>query len=304
MANPLSIKYKPGFTIRYGWCGMSDSMESLVKEIGDIENERLHVREALLQIYMNDKVFREALTVCNDIDANRALFELDDVKEGAAQAYMEELDALRQEAVMCREAAPLQMLGFISEACEKDSMLDPITLRITGGHHVKRISTLGRFNNNYLELVKFFLDLYGENVVAPYAASGTPSFLTPVTFVGWGDPYCIGQTFSFLPEMIEEGFVEIECDNWGGGWHEPYIIADWSSGVKIVSTEKKSVILKGDKELIKSEVPIAGNTIPVSSCGSYVASIEECGEFTVNIYYRSKDMSKRIWVYTHDFCCK
>lgn len=201
------------------------------------------------------------------------MFELDDVKEGAAQAYMEELDALRQEAAMYKGAAPLQMLGFISEACEKDSMLDPITLRITGGHHVKRISTLGRFNNNYLELVKFFLDLYGENVVVPYAASGTPSFLTPVTFVGWGGPDSIGQTFSFLPEMIEEGFVEIECDNWGGGWHEPYIIADWSSGVKIVSTEKKSVILKCDKELIKSEVSIAGNTIPVISCGSYLASI-------------------------------
>lgn len=303
MANPLSIKYKPGFAIRYGWCGMSDSMESLVKEIGDMKKGRLHVREALLQIYMNDEVFREALTACSDIDANSALFELDDVKEEAAQAYMEELDALRRESAMCREAAPWQMLDFISEACEKDSMLDPITMRITGGHYVKRLTALGQFNNNYLELVKFFLELYGENVVAPSAASGTPCFLTPVTFVGWGGPDSIGQTFSFLPEMIEEGLVEIECDKWGG-WHEPHIIADWSSGVKIAGTEKKSVILKGDKGLIKSEVPIAGNTVPVSSCGSYLASIEECGEFTVNIYYRSKDMSERILVYTHWFCCK
>lgn len=303
MANPLSIKYKPGFEIRYGWCGMSDSMKSLVKKIDDIEKERLHVREALLQIYMNDKSFREALTVCNDIDANRALFELDDVKEETAQAYMEELAALRQDAAMCREAAPQQMLGFISEACEKDSMLDPITLRMTGGHYVIRLSALGRFNKSYKELTEFFLGLYGNNVVIPYAASGTPSFLTPVTFVGWGGPDSIGQTFSFLPEMIENGFVEIECDNWGE-WHEPYIVKDWSSGVKIVGTEKKSVILKCDKELIKSEVPIAGNMIPVSSCSKYVGSIEECGEFTVNIYYRSKDMSRRICVFTYDFCCK
>lgn len=303
MTNPLSIKYKPGFTIQYGWYGMSDSMESLVKEIGDIEKERHHVREALLHIYMNDEVFREALAACNDIDTNRALFELYDVKKEVAQAYMEELAALQYDAFLCREAVPKQMLNLIAEASEKDSTLASITLSMTGSPNIKRMSALGQFNKNSLELVEFFLGLYGNNVIAPCAASGTPSFLTPVTFVGWGGPDSIGQTFSILPEMIENGYVEIECDNWGK-WYKPSINKDWSSGIKVVNTEKKSVILKCDKELIKPEVSIAGKMIPVCSCGKYVASIEEYGEFTVNIYYRSKDMGKRICVLTYDFCCK
>ena len=30
----------------------------------------------------------------------------------------------------------------------------------------------------------------------------------------------------------------------------------------------------------------------------------EAGEFTINIYYKSKDGNKRICLYSYDFCCK
>lgn len=303
MTNPLSIKYQPGFTIRYGWCGMSDSMETFVKKMDNIEDSRLHLREALLYIYMNNEAFREALASCSDMEACVALFELDDVKNEVAQVYIEELANLRLDAIACRDADTRQILTLVSEARGKDSMFDPITLQMTGGPHVKRLSELGRFNKNYQDLVDFFLKQYSEHIVRPYAATGIPSFLNPVTFCGWGGPDSIGQTFSFLSELFENGYIEIECDNWEE-WNCPDIIEEWSSGVKVVRTDHESVILECDTELIKSEVPIAGKMIPVSSCGKYVVSIEECGEFIVNIYYRSKDMSERICVFTYDFCCK
>ncbi len=47
-----------------------------------------------------------------------------------------------------------------------------------------------------------------------------------------------------------------------------------------------------------------GKMIFVDICDKYVVYIKGAGSFYVDIYFKSKDMSKRIRLFTYDFWCK
>ena len=84
----------------------------------------------------------------------------------------------------------------------------------------------------------------------------------------------------------------------------PIINEDWSSGVKVVKTKNHSIILELDDTFIKEQLPISGKMVPTTECGEYVAASWEQGEYTINIYFTSKDGDKRICLYSYNFCCK
>lgn len=303
MSHPLSIKYKPGFSIRYGWCGECVSVEEpLIQNEGNGKAVS-RIREILLSLYMNDESYRQALEACESIEAETALFELDGVGEKAAQIYIDELRNLRTDALACRDASPKEMLKMVAEAGERDDKLSPIEQSIEGSPEVNRMALLGRFNKDYRGLVRLFMNLYRDGSVSPFAPSGRPNFMAPVTFLGWGGPDNLGQTFGFLPEIMEYGNVEIECPDWKE-YRPPHIISEWSTGVMVVETHARSIVLRRKLFLNKTEVVISGKAVPVSECGKYVASIKEAGEFEINIYFRPFNSDDRICVFTYGFCCK
>ena len=301
--NPLSIKYKPSIPICYGWNRKRETMSQVIEEMNVSESDRNLIREALVSLFVNDNAFKEALDTCKNIESSTKFLDLDSINQDVAKMYIEELQNLHRDAEVTRNATPEEFLHLYSQACEEDEELDTFIRSMNGGYSVPRLVKLGIFNRNYKGIVKLFRDLYRYNIICPYNPSGKPTFLTPATFVGWGGSNSMGQSFSFLPETFEDGYVVIECDRWGE-FYKPEIREDRGSGVRLVRTENRYVILKLDPTKIQPSISLDGQMVSVSDCGKYVASISERGEFTVNIFYMSDDSSLRILLYTYDFCCK
>ena len=305
MTHPLSIKFKPATTIRYGWSGIAETMEGILATWKESPDLRKVLREAMLHIYTADESFREALDSISATDINAKSLELNDVNETDAMTYKEELQNLQHDAFVLRNLDPKTIFQLMIQAIGKDGNVSHVLPGKDGGPNLDRVVKLARYNENYKELAVFMRSLYEQGRMQPTSLSGRPSFLHPVKFVGWGGPRSTGQSFSFLPETFAGGYVEIECDIWGAGkYHQPDINEDWSSGVKVVKTKNRSIVLELDGTSIKEQIPISGKMVPATECGEYVASTWEKGEFTINIYYKSKDGDKRICLYSYSFCCK
>ena len=305
MTHPLSIKFKPATIIRYGWSGMAETMENILATWKESPDLRKVLREAMLFIYTTDESFREALDCISSTDINATSLELNDVNETDAIIYKEELQNLQHDAFVYRNLDSNNIFQMMIQAIGKDGNVFHILPGKDGGPNLDRIVKLARYNENFKELAIFMRSLYEQGRMQPTSLSDRPSFFHPVKFVGWGGPRSTGQSFSFLPETFEGGYVEIECDIWGADkYHQPIINEDWSSGVRVVKTQKHSIVLELDDTAIKEQVPISGKMVPATECGEYVAAIWEKGEFTINIYYKSKDGDKRICLYSYNFCCK
>lgn len=304
MTHPLSIKFKPATIIRYGWSGTAETMERILHKWEGNPNLRNVLREAMLYIYIKDRNYKMAIDNFSTTGTDVASLELNDVNETDARIYREELKSLYHDAFVLGNLDAATIIQLMIQAIGKDGDEVHILPGKDGGPHLDRLVKLARYNGNYKELAIFIRSLHEQGRMQPTALSGIPSFFHPVKFAGWGGPRSTGQSFSFLPETFEGGYVEMECDIWGGEYHQPIINEDWSSGVKVVETNNNSIVLELDRSSVKSEIPISGMMVPSSECGEYVAATWEDGEFTINIYYKSKDGNKRICLYSYDFCCK
>lgn len=285
--------------MRYGWAGRADSMSEVLARTSCTESSRTYLREALLILYVNDEAFREALASCSDIAANASLLELDGIDDDVAQMYIDELGHLRDDAVAAREGDGKLVIGMIAKAIDRDEQMDPMLRSITGGHHVKRVTSLCEFNKHHEELTRYFLSLYGEGKLCACEEAGRPSVLAPATFIGWAGPGSSGQAFAFLPTAFEYGRFEIQCSH-----GSPFLMEEWCSGIKIAETTESSVIIDRDEASVKPAVPIAGGMVPTASCSKHVAAMEESGEFEILIFFIDKETGTRSLVYSYEFCCK
>ena len=304
MTYPLSIKYESATVIKYRWNGIVKNMESILEQWKGNENLRNVLREAMLYVYMRDKRYKEAIDSLSVTGIDDASLELTDVNEADAMIYREELQNLHHDASAFRDLEPDAFLQIMMQAIEKDGGIYDNEWDKDGDPNLNRIVKLASYSKNYKELAIFIRSLYEQDRIEPLEFSGTPSLLNPVKFAGWGGLRNSGESFSFLPETFEGGYVEIESDNWGGELYKPFIMTYWSSGVKVVEIKDHSIVLELDSASVKDEIPISGMMVPTTECGEYVAAIREFGEFSVDIYYKSKDSDKRICLYSRYFCCK
>lgn len=308
--SPLSIYYEPENTITYGWAGRAKSMSEILLAMSvedkDQERNKNNIYDALLQFFLTYSEFRDRLMAEPESAVERKELRLSKLPQRIADLYYNQLSAFRREAVKVISAKPKAFMSFFVEAVQKDSKMDAIELRITGGRASKLVKTLSVFNSNKKQLAKYILGWYECGRLKATSATDSPNLLTPATFIGFSGKSATGESFALCPETFEEGYVVVKCDNWSGRC-EPEVIESRCSGVKVERVNKDTIVLSLDRSFVKESLVFGSNTVPTSKTGEYVIAISEAGEFDVEIFYRKTldaPESEDIRVFAYNFCCK
>lgn len=311
--SPLSIYYTPEEQITYGWGNTDENIAGFLNSLKDNFEERLNavtqwIDDILLALYQQDEAFRNALSQTFDQPVPREALQLKNIPQKLADLYYERLTAFQQAAGEATQAPPMEYIRLMVEAQNEDAESDPMERSLSGDKALKRIETFGIYNDYADLLAGFMRQCYAEGKLYVTASEGHPSPLSPATFIGWGGPECIGQSFSLFPETFSKGYAVIRCSNWNSeDYCTPEIIGEWSSGIKVVAEEDYAFLLTLDEALVKDHLIVNGRTIPTSLYGPYVVSIRECGEFRVDISYRPliyTGPEDDILLFSYDFICK
>lgn len=298
--NPISVFYDHGFPVYYTWDGKGEDLATVLNRIKDDNGSRNLVYKILLRLFRESEPFRKAILDI-EIDAiNGELIDADSLPREAVGTYIDCLAHFAEVAkkvVNCRPEEILPMMADFVDAVNEARFHWFMT-------DVDIAELLSEFNIHADALSKYMLTLL-ETKFEASAPEGRPTPLRPVTFLGWGGPDSVGQSYGLNAGTFKDGFVEIRCDNWSEHGGVSRVIGDWCSGVKVVASDAESVTLVLDKSRVKQEVPIGGGMVPTKECGEYVMAIEECGEFNVDIYYKPEiDSADKVHIFSYDYCCK
>lgn len=311
IATPLSIYYESGQLITYGWIGhvrsMSEMLLRMTAEDKDLECNRQNVSDALLQFFRTCREFRETLLSDPETPIARKDLHMQKLPQTIADMYYSQLTTFRRDAVKIINAKPKAYMSFFTEAVQKDSAMDDIVWRITGGRASKLVKQLSVFNDNRSQLAKYILGWYRDSRLNVTAATGSPDLITPATFIGFSGEEATGESFALCPEMFEGGYVVVKCDKWGGNYYVPEIIEERCSGVKEERVHDDTIVLSLDHSLVKESLVFGRNNVSTTKTGMYVVAISEAGEFDVEIFYRKTldaPASEDIRVFAYSFCCK
>ena len=307
---PLSIHYEPMIPITFGWARTIKSMSEMLVDMDVDDKNKEHnadnITDALLSFFMSCKEFRDTILSESETPIERKSLQMTKLHQKVADLYNNQLSAFRREAIKLINAKPKAFMSFFAEGVKKDSKMDEIAWRITGGRASKMVKCLSVFNVNAKHLANYVLSWYESGKLNVTSATGTPDLITPATFVGFCGEECIGEAFSLCSKTFEDGYVVIKCDNWRSSWHVAEIIEEWSSGVKVEKTKDDTIVLSLDRSKIKDTLVFGRNTVSTSQKGEFIIAIKEAGEFLVEIFYR-KDLAtedKDIRLYAYNFCCK
>lgn len=308
---PLSIHYEPMIPITFGWGRTRKSIsEILVKMDDDGEDKERNasvITDALLSLFMSCKEFRDILLCEIEVPIERKSLQMTNLPQKVADLYYYQLSAFRRETVKLINAKPKAFMSFFAESEKKDSKMDEVVRRITGGQASKMVKSLSVFNINAKHLANYILSWYEAGKLNVTPATGFSNLITPATFVGFCGEECIGEAFSLCSKTFEDGYVVIKCDNWQYRSDVDEIIDEWSSGVKVENIKDDTIVLSLDRSKIKDTLVFGRNTVSTSLKGEFIIAIKEAGEFLVEIFYRKtldapKDNDIRLFAY--DFCCK
>lgn len=310
---PLSIHYEPIIPITFGWARSIKSISEMLvdMDVDDKNKERNadNITDALLSFFMSCKEFRDTILSESETPIERKSLQMPNLPQKIADLYYNQLSAFRRDAIKLINAKPKAFMSFFAEAVKKDSKMDAIAWRISGGRASKTVKRLSVFNVNAKHLANYILSWYETGKMNVTSATGTPDMITPATFVGFCGEECIGQAFALCPETFEDGYIVLKCDKWGGDWYYGYegeIIEEWSCGVKVEKVKDDTIVLSLDKSKIKESLVFGTNIVSTAKISEYILAIKEAGEFLVEIFYR-KDLAtedKDIRLFAYDFCCK
>lgn len=311
---PLSIHYEPMIPITFGWARSIKSMSEMLvdMDVDDKNKERNanNITDALLSFFMSCKEFRDTILSESETPIERKSLQMTNLPQKVADLYYNQLSDFRRDAIKLINAKPKAFMSFFAEAVKKDSKMDAITWRITGGRASKMVKRLSVFNVNAKHLTNYVLFWYESGILNVTSATGTPDLITPATFVGFCGEESIGQAFALYPETFEDGYIVLKCDKWGGDWYygcEGEIIEEWSSGVKVEKVKDDTIVLSLDKSKIKESLVFGTNIVSTAKISECILAIEEAGEFLVEIFYRKSleaPENEDIRVFSYDFCCK
>ena len=308
---PLSIHYEPMIPITFGWARTIKSMSEMLVDMDvdgeDKERNASVITDTLLSLFMSSKEFRDILLSEVEVPIERKSLQMTNLPQKVADLYYNQLSAFRREAEKLINAKPKAFMSFFAESEKKDSKMDEVVRRITGGHASKMVKSLSVFNINAKHLANYILSWYEAGKLNVTPATGVSNLITPATFVGFCGEECIGEAFSLCSKTFEDGYVVIKCDNWQYGCKVDEIIDEWSSGVKVETVKDDTIILSLDKSKIKKSLVFGSKTFSTSQKGEFIIAIKEAGEFLVEIFYRKTldaPEDKDIRLFAYDFCCK
>lgn len=311
--SPLSIYYEPESEITYGWAGHAKSMSEILLGMS-VEDEyqernRNNIFDALLQYFLTCMEFRETLLALPASALERKELRLSKLPQRIADLYYNQLSAFRREAAKVIAAKPKAFMTFFIDAVKKDSKMDAMEWRITGGRASKLVKNLSLFNQNKKSLAKYILDWYESGKLNATPATNFPDLLSPVAFIGFSGESATGESFAICPEIFEDGYVVVKCDKWlgEGEWHRPEVIETRCSGVKVEKVHKDTIMLSLDHSLVKESLVFGTEKVSTAKTGKHVIAISEAGEFLVEIFYRKSldaPESEDVRVFKYDFCCK
>lgn len=314
---PLSIHYEPIVPSTLGWQPSINSMSELLVEIDtkgeDKERNIKAITYALLAFFEASKEFRDAILSESETDINRKSLQMSNLPQDVADLYYDVLSEFRRDAIKIVNAGPKDFLLLLLECMEKESKMDKIELMFSEDRTYEMLKRLSAFNIHETELAKIFLSYYKKVELNPISipTTSTPNLMNPVTFAGWCGEESMGEAFALYPKTFEDGYVVVKCNNWHR--HDPKIIEEWSSGVKVVKIEGDTIVLSLDKSKIKKTLVVHNETVSTSLIGEYIIGLKEAGEFRLEIFYRKKFatdnllascLNKDICLYAREFCCK
>lgn len=178
----------------------------MTTEDKDIECNRNNISDALLQFFLTCKDFRETLLSDIETPIDRKYLHMQKLPQRIADTYYSQLMTFRREVVKIINAKPKAFMSFFAEAVQKDSGMDEIVWRITGGRASKLVKKLSVFNNNRTQLAKYILEWYKNSRLNVTDANGSSDLITPATFIGFSGEYATEESFALCPETFEDGY--------------------------------------------------------------------------------------------------
>ena len=156
---PLSIHYEPIIPITFGWARSIKSMSEMLVDMNvegkNKERNANQITEALLSFFMSCKEFRDTILSENETRIERNSLQMSNLHQDVADLYYNQLSAFCRDAIKLINAKPKAFMSFFVESVKKDSNMDEMVWRLTGGRASKMVKSLSVFNTNATHLANY-----------------------------------------------------------------------------------------------------------------------------------------------------